>query len=395
MDRMQQLEKRLEALEQDASRWRGAASRYRLAAAFLLMVVLAGAGLAASAGDDLADVIRAARLEIVDADGNLVLAAGSSHRGGQLDLWDNTGRNSLRLAVNDHGGDLAIWNRDGFNVYGAFATETGGETSVWNATGKRVTRVWGDETGGRLALHDVNDSAAVLAWAGETGGVLNLRNAAGQTVVAANADEAGGSLSVNNKEGKSVVMADADQQGAGLLMIADSAGEPRFTSGIGNAGADTQWFDNAGKPVVAIGASAGLSAQSLALANAEGKRILTAGSDDTGCGRLNLADDRGQVVLTANAVKEKGAALALFNPAGRKMFLMGGLDGGGLMNIMNRVGVPVFIAGHEADTLHGALSVKNANGIAIFQAGTEQDGNGVIHVYDVEGRRPGTLRPLP
>ena len=395
MDRMQRLEKRLEALEQDAHRWRRTASRYRLAAALMLMIVLGGAGLAASAGGEIADVIRATRLEIVDAEGNLVLAAGSSHRGGQLDLWDNTGRNSLRLAVNDQGGDMAIWNSQGFNVYGAFATEAGGESSVWNAQGKRVLRTYGDETGGRIALHDVNDKAVVLAWAGQTGGVVDVRNAAGETVVEANADEAGGSLSVNNKDGRAVVMADADQQGAGLLMVADSAGEPRFTSGIGNRGADTQWFDEAGRPVATIGATAGIGASSLTLVNAEGKRVLSAGADESGCGRLALADEQGRVVLTANAVKDKGSALALFNPSGRKMFLMGGLDGGGLMNIMNRVGVPVFIAGHAAETLHGALSVKNGNGVAIFQAGAEESGGGIIRVYDSEGRHPGTLRPSP
>ncbi|UCD76248.1 MAG: hypothetical protein JSV91_04855, partial [Phycisphaerales bacterium] len=73
----------------------------------------------------------------------------------------------------------------------------------------------------------------------------------------------------------------------------------------------------------------------------------------------------------------------------------GALNEGGLINIMNRVGVPVFIAGYGPDTRSGAMSIKNGRGVQILQAGAEEDESGIVRVYDAEGKRPRTLKPIP
>ena len=128
---LQNLERRLGMLECELAANRRSAGRCRTLCA-ALAISLAGMGcLAASTiRDSLADVIQARRLEIVNADGKVVLAASATDTGGQLDVWTTKGRNVIRAGVNDQGGDFNLWSGAGTTLFSAFATPAGGEAGL-------------------------------------------------------------------------------------------------------------------------------------------------------------------------------------------------------------------------------------------------------------------------
>ncbi len=121
MNTTETITRRLDRLEAELRRSQRRAGRYRD-----LCIALAAAGvvaaLLAAARQDVADLLRIKRLEVVDNEGRLVLAASAGANGGQLDLWSPAGTNVLRASANEHGGDLAIWNNGGTNDFAVLAT---------------------------------------------------------------------------------------------------------------------------------------------------------------------------------------------------------------------------------------------------------------------------------
>ena len=259
MPRIDELERRLNTLEKEVASGHCSARRYRSLCAFLLLMFVGLGSLAATNRSSVVDVIQTRRLEVVDREGNLVLAASAKALGGQLDIWDADGQNLLRASASALGGDLSIWNKGGTNVFGAFATSTGGETGIWNAEGKRVFRV-------------------------------------------------------------------------------------------------------------------------------------TVKSD--GAGKLDLSNEKGQNVVSIDTIKNIGAAISLMNTRGNKMFFAGTHEQGGVINVWNRRGVPIFISGFGKDGQSGSLQIRNARGNQVFSAGVNDDGDGLITIWDAGGRTPRTFSAI-
>src|SRR5436190_17580789 len=91
---LQNLEWRLGMLECELAANRRSAARYRnLSAALAFSLAGVGCLAASTIRDSMADVLQARRLEIVNADGKVVLAASATDTGGQLDVWTTNGRN--------------------------------------------------------------------------------------------------------------------------------------------------------------------------------------------------------------------------------------------------------------------------------------------------------------
>ncbi len=124
------------------------------------------------------DTLRAHRLEIIDVDGNVVLAASGHDSGGQLDLWSPAGTNVMRMAANQHGGDVAVWNTAGVNVAGIWATPEGGEFGAWNTEGARGASIAAGANGGLLTLGTGSDTPK-LELASGTEPAIRMRDASG------------------------------------------------------------------------------------------------------------------------------------------------------------------------------------------------------------------------
>lgn len=260
MPRIDELERRLNTLEKEVAIVSRSARRYRSLCAFLLLMFLGLGSLAATNRSSVLDVIQTRRLEVVDREGNLVLAASSETFGGQLDLWNKEGQNLLRASASVQGGDLAIWNKGGTNVFGAFATPTGGETGIWNKEGKRVFRVAAKSGGG---------------------GKLDLGNEKGQTVVALNTiKDIGGAIAILNTRGNKMFIAGTHENG-GVINLWNRRGVPIFITGFG---ADGQ-------------------SGSLQLLNARGNQVFTAGVDDDGDGLITIWNAGGRQPRTFSAIK--------------------------------------------------------------------------------------------
>ena len=85
------------------------------------VVLLLGVGIAARPEALSSDVIRATRLEIVDAAGRVVLQAGSreDQSGGTLRLWDRTGRLAIGAYATPRGGRLEVVDQAGQETFSA------------------------------------------------------------------------------------------------------------------------------------------------------------------------------------------------------------------------------------------------------------------------------------
>ncbi len=189
LTRLTRLEAELESMTRQQRRWK----RGAIAAAAVTPVML----LLAAADITRLDVVRAERLEILDGDGKIVMAAAAGTHGGRLDFWSPQGANVLRMTANEHGGDVAIWNTDGVNVAGAWATASGGTVAAWTAEGQRGATMAADMDGGSLAIGSSQDAIACRIAADED--IITLTHPAHQrttTMTAGGTTWAHGDLAV-------------------------------------------------------------------------------------------------------------------------------------------------------------------------------------------------------
>jgi hypothetical protein len=352
MTTLQNFETRLAVLERQVTAHRQSALRYRRVCMALLLALIGGACLAAAQARPVADVIRANRIEVLNDAGKLVFAASAGApgggAGGQIDLWNAVGRNVLRASVNATGGDLAVWNNAGANVAGLFATPTGGELAVWTASGNRRVRAAGDDRGGRVEVFDAAGKPSLGLAVNVTGGEVEVKGSTG-AVAARLAAETGGGVS--------------------------------------------RYFTDSGAEILAAGAGTAGNGGVIHLANGQGQPVFSAVAEDNGCGRIDVSGDRGEVAASLAAVKDSGGSLSMNNESGKRMFAVGVMPQGGLINVMNASGIPVFIAGYAEAGRGGAVSVKNGRGVQVFSANTDDKENGTVTVWDADGRKPRSMMP--
>jgi hypothetical protein len=135
--RLNELERRLAAAEQDARQARRQVRRltYVLAAGAVLLLVAA----VARPGDTQA--IRVTKVkapfQVVDSAGRLLLLVENSHPGPHLQLFDSAGRACVELGMGTKGGGrLDVVNRAGKPVVRLGSTDAGGKLEVMAPTGK-------------------------------------------------------------------------------------------------------------------------------------------------------------------------------------------------------------------------------------------------------------------
>ena len=99
------LARRIDQLRQELDLERRRRGRLERFGAIACLLVIGAGGIAATAFQPVADVVRTRRLEIVDESNRIVMLASAAKHGGRIDLWDDAGINSARLGGNGTGGD--------------------------------------------------------------------------------------------------------------------------------------------------------------------------------------------------------------------------------------------------------------------------------------------------
>ena len=78
---------------------------------------------------------------------------------------------------------------------------------------------------------------------------------------------------------------------------------------------------------------------------------------------------------------------------GNQMAALAATDQGGRLNIMNKHGVPVFIASSKANQ-GGGMSINNERGIPVMMSVTTDNQDGLVELYDSNGNGVRRMRPL-
>lgn len=180
---------------------------HRLVIAGLLVALVALVGYGATEG--VPDVIRARSFEVVNPEGQAVIAARADKDGGGLWLYNVEGQLVVVAhAGKDGGGVLALYNAEGQSGVGAAALKDGGGLALYNAKGQQGVVADAGVIGGRLTLYNADEKETVI---------LRSRALLG----------GGGAVVVKNKTGEEVVQAKADEYGMGYIGAFDRQGKGR------------------------------------------------------------------------------------------------------------------------------------------------------------------------
>ena len=208
-------------------------------------------------------------------------------------------------------------------------TASGGRLDLYNHDGTNLLRLASTQSGGDVALWDANGTNIAGIWSDADGGSFSLWNAQGE---------------------------ERSQFSSGALTLS-------------------------GKHA------------SLHINNEHGHPVAVVASDPEGHGRFQIADAKGQVVSEMRLIPGFGGGILINAPNGNQMVALAATDQGGRLNILNKNGVPVFIASAKANQ-GGAMSINNERGIPVMMSLTTDSQDGLIELFDGNGKGVRRMRPL-
>ncbi len=360
-------------------------------------IILAGVALAtpllllSGAGDIRFETIQLSRLEIVDEEGNVAMALSAGDKGGQFDIWNSSSRNVMRLSSNEHGGDLAIWNTEGKSVAGAWATSNGGAIATWNGKGQKAARLEGTDDhgflslfgtspepmlqlrgepdGGRVVLLDANGNDGFLVEPTSSGMSMSLFPNEGMDRLSMTADDNGSHISLSSLGGGVYIKSDAVESTPGMVIL-NSNGHTAVRTGLRPEGGGQ-----------------------LQVRSATGETVGMLRSDQSGNGRLDLGNNDGNMLITMQIPPERGPTLALISPWGKSMCVLAGTEEGGVINLMNRNGVPVVTSGTAGNRRGGSMTIQNQRGMTVVSAGSDEQSSGQLRLHAADGKTREVLPP--
>ena len=426
------LTRRLDSLEHRLARRDSQLRRHRLA--LVGLAALAPLAVLLAADYTRFQHIQMSKMEIVDEQGKVVLALSATDAGGQIDVWNADSKNVLRLSANKYGGDMAVWNTNGNSVAGAWATADGGAIATWDDQGERTTRLDSADGLGTLALYAGGDKPLLGLIAGEEGGALVAHNADGMSSIRMEPDPFGSGMGLqmvsdDADRGMSLVSIECKPETANIM-----AGVNAYIGGVMATPDDVNIGSRCGPNTLELhnGADARLTMQTpsgnielrsttdeidgpaIELTNAQGHTVVrnvvrsngggavkvsgptgeTVGmlrSDLEGNGRMDLGDASGNLMLTMQARKEQGPTLAMLSAWGKTLAVLAGTEEGGVLNLMNRNGVPVISTGIARDRRGGTMAIQNERGVTVISAGSDAGGSGQLRLQGVDGEARQTL----
>lgn len=380
MQHADSIETRLARIEGSLARAQRSARRWRCGA-LVACSALALAGLGAAVQDaGIPDVLRARSIEVVGANDTVMLMLRAGDTGGQLDVWNPKGNNVVRITANEHGGDVAVWNNASAPVAGLFATDKGGRAEVGDANGSTLGALARGEEGGALILSGPGETASSLrAEAGGAGAVVSMRRADGSVGFLAGVAQGASVLSMRNPAGKEVLYAGATAEHAGVLRLADAAGNEAAAVTTSQGGA-LLLKDGAGHAVASMASLGAGKGGVLELMNGTGAATTVLDCKDDGSGRWVLSSGTGSPAFAVEAAGEAGTMAAYRD--GRRVAALGAGDSGGLLNLLDTKGQPVLVAGMASDGDGGAISLRNLRGSTIARIGVDAVGAGEVAVFN-------------
>ncbi|MCH2149510.1 MAG: hypothetical protein MK095_08770 [Phycisphaerales bacterium] len=423
---------RIDSLEDRLARRESQLRRHRLALVGLAAV--APVALLLAADYTRFQHIQMSKMEIVDEQGKVVLALSGNDAGGQIDVWNADSKNVLRLSANKHGGDVAVWNTNGNSVAGAWATADGGAIATWDDQGARTARIDSADGLGKLALYAGGDTPLLGLIAGENGGALVANHADGMSSIKVEPNEFGSGMDL-------LITSDDADRGMSLIALESSPGSANIMAGVNayvggvmatsddvnigsRCGPNTLEMHNGANARLTMQTPSGnielrsttdeIDGPALELTNAQGNTVVRNGvrsnggglvnvsgptgetvgmlrSDLDGNGRLDLGDADGNLLITMQSRKEQGPTFAMLSSWGKTLAVLAGTEEGGVLNLMNRNGVPVISTGIARDRRGGTMAIQNERGVTVISAGSDASGSGQLRLQDVDGKARQTL----
>jgi chromosome segregation ATPase len=121
--------------------WRRGAQSYGHLLIGVMVGLTVGIGVAVQSAPSAPDVVRAARLEVVDAAGRVVFVAGAQANGSVVQLRSSDGEPGLSLYATDKGGHLRVLNRQGQALFTAGLAPQGEVPSLWERQRQKLAQL--------------------------------------------------------------------------------------------------------------------------------------------------------------------------------------------------------------------------------------------------------------
>lgn len=237
------------------------------------------------------DTLRTARLEILDAAGQVAMRLSAGDRGGLLEILAAVGSVRLRLGADASGnGELQLLNADDVTVARLGATAEGfGEVRVADRDG---------DLAGRLFAHHEEGGE-------KGGGILELNDPMKRRTVYLGPGHHGDGMLATFAAGRPVVQAHGDSEGNGVLTVAGSGGFPAIKVGSDSVSGFIQCNDGSGRRIAYLGGGGRDGKDgALVLSHGSGERLIYAGAAPDGSGLLQVSGDG--VVAVSVGVREDG-----------------------------------------------------------------------------------------
>jgi len=290
-------------------------------------------------------VLRAAQLDIIDSENNVVLSLGADARGGALEIRSSTGIPVIEARCVGLDGNVGL--------------------------------------GGMIALHEPGLERRVFIHSGLGGAGLQVRRDEDRSVVGIGDRLGYGFVEIQDEPGRDLVAlgevplvsellaeSNPEEQRSLVRLFGRSVSGgilvPSLNMGMDKFGGYVHAFDP------------------------EGTRAAAMGGGEHG-GRVSLSQVGGETVVGIGA-SEIGGVLGLRNPAGKDVLVAGsGRDGDGQLFVFDRTGSHRITAGATPDV--GGVVVYNTRGVNVCQVVAMPNGNGFVAVSSADAKAAKSLRP--
>jgi hypothetical protein len=219
-----ELEERINALEIHVrrQRWIGAVAVLCVVAACTTPLIT----------NEVYEVLKAKKIEIIGADGKVVVG---------LSAWD-------------HGGAVWTYNNDGVAVAAMVAAEEGGELVAYNNEAETLAGLSASDNGGRMEVYNNEGTAVAAVSAYENGGVVRTGNKHGKTKATMGTPEGWPEITTYNFWDKKASGLEVSIFGGGMIYANDLEGTPKVKLVSGEYGGAIGVTNKTGEQVVTLGA---------------------------------------------------------------------------------------------------------------------------------------------
>lgn len=221
---------RLDRLEAEQASLRASARRWRRAAV-ASMVACAGLGaVALTQPEDVADLIRAEQIEIVDPDGHVVAILGSDRFGGMVRVLSAEGEEGASMQVGSFGGFVRAMSPGGRGIAALDITPEGMPLVDLYSSGQLRARLAIDPNdSGTIVTNNGSGQLSVLIGTSDVGPGMVITHRNGEAFTGLSTDPTGRIplMFVSGRSGANAVEIRTTSTGIGEVFVGNRRGEGR------------------------------------------------------------------------------------------------------------------------------------------------------------------------